>query len=58
MNSKKRKVKIVLLSFGFTFTINNNIEVPQCVICNAVVLKCIYIYIHEMYTLSKTSFKN
>ena len=44
MNSNKRKYNDSILSFGFTFIINNNIEIPQCVVYNA--------------TLSKESFKN
>eukprot|EP00096_Caligus_rogercresseyi_P009484 TRINITY_DN3234_c0_g1_i1.p1 TRINITY_DN3234_c0_g1~~TRINITY_DN3234_c0_g1_i1.p1 ORF type:complete len:544 (+),score=51.68 TRINITY_DN3234_c0_g1_i1:127-1758(+) len=31
--SKKRTYKESFLSFGFTFTVNNGIQVPQCVIC-------------------------
>ena len=56
MNSKKRKIMIVLLSFGFTFIVQNNIEVPQCVICNAMALKCIhYASLHYEKLIKMTS---
>ena len=42
MISKNRKIMIVFLTFGFTFIVQNNIEVPQCVMCNAISLKCIH----------------
>ena len=33
MSLKKRKYSETYLKFGFTFTINNGLDIPVCVLC-------------------------
>ena len=33
MNIKKRKYSETYLKFGFTFTINNGLDIPVCALC-------------------------